>query len=88
MKKVIFVFTAAITLASCTDNARVKNWGGQAELEISKYQKFVNVTWKDEQLWVITKDRTFADTTYNTYRLQEHSSYGMMEGTYVIKESK
>jgi hypothetical protein len=88
MKKAIFIFTAAITLASCTENSRVKSFGGTAELEISPAQKFVNVTWKEDQLWVITKDRTSADTTYNTYRLQEHSSYGMVEGTYIIKENK
>ena len=88
MKKLILSIAFISMLASCTDNDRVKNWGGEAKLEISKYQKFVNVTWKDNELWVITKDRTNADTTYNTYRLQEHSSYGFMEGTYIITESK
>jgi hypothetical protein len=88
MKKAILSIVAIAMLASCTENSRVKNFGGTGELEISPSQKFVNVTWKEEQLWVITKDRTSADTTYNTYRLQEHSSYGMLEGTYVIKETR
>jgi hypothetical protein len=88
MKKAILSIVAITMLASCTENSRVKNFGGTAELDIAPTQKFVNVTWKEEQLWVITKDRTNADTTYNTYRLQEHSSYGMLEGTYVITETK
>ena len=88
MKKVILSILAITMLASCTENSRVKNFGGSATLDIAPTQKFVNVTWKEEQLWVITKDRTSADTTYNTYRLQEHSSYGMLEGTYIITETK
>lgn len=88
MKKVILSILAITMLASCTENSRVKNFGGSATLDIAPTQKFVNVTWKEEQLWVITKDRTNADTTYNTYRLQEHSSYGMLEGTYIITETK
>jgi hypothetical protein len=86
MKKAIIAIAAIVMLASCTDNDRVKNWGGTATLEVAPDQKFVNVTWKETQLWIVTRDRTAADTTYETYQFQENSSYGMMEGTYIIKE--
>lgn len=86
MKKAIYAFAAIFLMASCTDNDRVKNWGGSAELTIPSDEKFVNVTWKESELWIVTRDRTAADTTYDTYRFQEKSSYGMMEGTYIIKE--
>jgi len=88
MKKVILSILAISLLASCTENSRVKNFGGTGVYEIPASQKFVNVTWKETELWVLTKDRTSADTTYNTYRFQEHSSFGMVEGTYIITESK
>jgi hypothetical protein len=86
MKKAIIAFAAIALMASCTDNDRVKNWGGTANLTIPANEKFVNVTWKETELWIVTRDRTAADTTYDTYRFQEKSSYGMMEGTYIIKE--
>lgn len=88
MKKTILSISAILLLASCTENSRVKNFGGTGEVEIDPTQKFVNVTWKNEELWVITKDRTSADTSHNTYRLQEKSSYGVLEGTYIITETK
>lgn len=78
----------AVTLASCTKNARVKNFGGTANLTIPHNEKFVNVTWKETELWVITKTRTPIDTTYDTYIFKEHSSLGILEGTYIIKETK
>jgi len=86
MKKAIIAIAAIAMLASCTDNDRVKNWGGTATLEIPVDQKFVNVTWKETQLWIVTRDRTAADTTYETYQFSENSSFGVMEGTYIIKE--
>ena len=88
MKKLILSVATLTMLASCTENDRVKNFGGTATLEIPADRKFVNVTWKETELWVITKDRTAADTTYDTYRFEEHSGLGIMEGTYIIKESK
>lgn len=88
MKKTILSISAILLLASCTENNRVKNFGGTGEVEIAPTQKFVNVTWKNEELWVVTKDRTSADTSYDTYRLQEKSSYGVLEGTYIITETK
>ena len=88
MKKVIFTIAAIAALTSCTENERVKQWGGTGNLEIPADQKFVNVTWKETELWIVTRDRTAADTTYDTYQFQEESSYGIMEGTYIIKETK
>lgn len=88
MKKYIFAIATILMLGSCTDNARVKTWGGTANLEIPADKKFVNVTWKETELWIVTRSRTSADTTYETYQFQEKSSWGMVEGTYIIKETK
>ena len=98
MKSVLFfLFTLSlasfftlglIVFSSCTENTRVKSWGGTGQLEIPKDKKFVNITWKGEDLWIITRPRKATDTTYETYHFQEESSWGMMEGTYVITESK
>ena len=88
MKKLILALALVGIFASCTENSRVKNFGGTGHLNIDPSKKFVNVTWKDTELWVITKDRTSADTTYDTYQLQEHSQYSILEGTYIIVENR
>jgi len=94
MKKVIgillmicAVFIMALTVSSCTENMRAKQWGGNASLELPANQKLVVVTWKDNDLWYLTKPMT-ADDIAETYTFQEESSWGLLEGTYTIKEVK
>lgn len=87
MKKVLAIALIAISLASCTENSRVKNWGGEGTINLPKGQKLVTITWKETQVWYLTRPMTENDTA-ETYKFQEESSYGVMEGTYTIIESK
>jgi hypothetical protein len=91
MKKIILfasVISALVMITGCTENSRVKNFGGTGTYEIPSDKKFVNVTWKETELWIVTRNRTASDSTYETYQFQEKSSFGMVEGTYIIKETK
>jgi hypothetical protein len=88
MKKVFLSALVLAAFSSCTDNTRVKNFGGTAVLNLQSDQKLVNVTWKNDELWVLTKTRTTADTSYDTYNFSEKSSWGVIEGTYTIIETK
>lgn len=83
---VIALFALAIVLfTSCTQNERAKLYGGTARYEIPSDQQLVTITWKGENsLWILTKNRQ--DTVYNTYTFQEQSSFGLIEGTVIIKE--
>ena len=81
------VFIMAMTVSSCTENMRAKQWGGNASLELPANQKLVVVTWKDNDLWYLTKPMTATDVA-ETYTFQEESSWGLLEGTYTIKEVK
>ncbi len=93
MRKIIIIasiWAAIISVClftSCTDNSRVKNWGGEATLHLPKGQKLLNVTWKGSQLWYLTRPMTDKDVP-ETYYFHEESSWGMVEGTYVMVESK
>jgi hypothetical protein len=87
MKRILIVVALSFLAVSCTDNSRVKIWGGKAKLELPKGQKLVNVTWKDYELWYLTKPMTNSDIA-ETYYFQEQSSWGMVEGTYIIIETK
>jgi hypothetical protein len=87
MKKLIIISLVAISLASCTENSKAKNWGGTAYLTLPAGQKLVNVTWKDAELWYITRPMR-KDEFPETYTFNEESNWGVMEGSYIIKETK
>ncbi len=87
MKKILIIVVLSLMVVSCTENGRVKNWGGTATLNLPKGQKLVNVTWKEAQLWYLCRPMTANDSA-ETYHFQEESSWGVIEGTYIIKEEK
>lgn len=70
MKKLlIFLLMLSLFFASCTSNQRAKNFGGTTNIELSPGETFVNATWKDNNLWIITYD-----STNHTYYMHEQSS--------------
>lgn len=88
MKRILLSAIAVLALtASCTENARVKAWGGTGDINLPAGQKLVNVTWKETQVWYLTRPM-HKDETPETYKFQEESSWGMVEGTYIIHETK
>jgi hypothetical protein len=87
MKKVILAIGVITMLGSCTENNRVKNWGGEGTINLPKGRKLVNVTWKNTQVWYLTRPMTSTDVA-ETYQFHEESSWGVMEGTYNIIETK
>lgn len=85
MKKVLFLLP--LILFSCTENSRVKNFGGEGTINLPKGRKLVNVTWKENQIWYLTRAMNSNDVA-ETYQFQEESSWGVIEGTYNIVETK
>ncbi len=80
----IFLF---LFFNSCTQNQRAKSFGGKAEITLPANQKLINATWKDDNLWYLTRPMTEVDSAV-TYTFQSESSFGIMEGTYIIRERK
>jgi hypothetical protein len=87
MKKLFLAILMAVMVTSCTENNRVKNWGGEGNINLPKGRKLVNVTWKETQVWYLTRPMNSNDVA-ETYQFQEESSWGVMEGTYNIIETK
>jgi hypothetical protein len=89
MKQFIFIASvfAMVLMTSCTDNQRARDWGGTATVELQSGQKLIEATWKGAELWYLTRDMR-ADESPETYKFQEKSSLGVMEGTVIFKESK
>ena len=76
-----------VMITSCTENERVKTWGGKGTINLPKGRKLVTVTWKETQVWYLTRPMDSSDVA-ETYQFQEESSYGVIEGTYNIVETK
>ena len=82
MKKLV-ISLFALTLLSCTDNNRAKNFGGTEIVNLEPNEIFINSTWKDSNLWIITHD-----TVNDVYFMREKSSFGVLEGVIVINPNK
>ena len=84
---VAFVVLFGILTPSCTEQQRAKSWGGATTMDLPPGKKLVNVTWKQENFWYLTRSMR-ADEEAETYTFQESSAFGVMEGTVTIKEHK
>lgn len=89
MKKVIVLLLVCVMLLSLTacQQSRVRNFGGEMTMELPVNQKLEFITWKDNDLWILTKPMV-ADDIAETYTFQESSLYGVLEGTVTIVEIK
>ncbi len=82
------VSTALIMFSgSCTENQRAKQFGGTASIELPANQKLITATWKDDNLWLLTRTMR-SDETVENYVFTEESSFGVWEGSYIIKERR
>lgn len=71
--------------ASCTSNTRAKKWGGSHVVELPMGRKLVNATWKDSNLWYLTRAAKPGETP-EELKFTEDSNFGILEGTIIFKE--
>ena len=76
-----------ILTLGCTEQYRAKHLGGTATTMIPAGWKLVTATWKDSNLWVLTRPM-HENEIPETYTFQESGSWGLLEGTVIIQESK
>lgn len=89
-KKILIGVLLVVLMASltaCTSNTSARYYGGTTTINLDTNRKFVDITWKDDNLWVLTKPMIENDIA-ETYRFEEDSRYGVWEGTVIIKETK
>jgi len=76
----MMILVAMVVMSSCTENVRARHFGGTETLALKPNEKVLNVTWKDNEMWVCTQD-TITGVVY----FREKSSWGVMEGTVILK---
>ena len=79
----------AISLAGtgCTKMARVKRWGSQETVALPAGRKLVNATWKESNLWVLTRPAASGEATDAEWVFDEYPSWGILGGKIILKES-
>jgi uncharacterized lipoprotein YehR (DUF1307 family) len=83
MKKfgVLLIAILVFSLAGCQSVTR--NMGGTTKIELEAGEEFINITWKDDNIWVLVKsDRE------NAYVFKEYSNFGIMQGRVIVREKE
>lgn len=86
MKKIIVLPIIAAMIGGC-DQFTARNLGGTDTVELDKNQRLVEITWKDQNLWILTEPMD-SDYIPQTKTFYENSLIGVMQGKIIIKESK
>lgn len=81
MYKLTMVAIALLALTSCTDNQMAKRYGGTETIKLEPQEKFINITWKQDNLWIIVQD-----TITGSYYAREKSNFGLLEGKVIIQK--
>lgn len=69
---------------SMTANVFVKKYGGSMTINLNKDERLVNMTWKDNDLWILTT--TDSNQSPKVYKFKEDSRFGILEGVITINE--
>lgn len=87
----IVALVSSLTISSCTENQKARNYGGTETFDLKPGEKLLNATWKGEKgssnLWYLTRPmlpNEKADTLY----FRESSDYGVWQGTVIFIEHK
>lgn len=77
---IIIGILVCITYISCTDNARARTFGGKEVVQLKSNEKLINVTWKNNNMWLLTQD-----TLTSEFFFREKSSWNVFEGEISFK---
>lgn len=83
---VIILLGCILILAGCSENYQARQGGGTMTIKLPPGQKFINATWKDNDLWYLTRSM-HAGEQAESFTFQEKSNLGIIEGKVVFEES-
>lgn len=82
---IILIIAIIVILFSCNEQNLTKNWGGEMTINLKPGQKLELVTWKDNELWILTRPME-EDEKAVKWTYAEDSEFGILEGTIYIQE--
>lgn len=81
----LILISGVIILTAESCNYFTRNFGGTLEYEVPAGEKVVNVTWKDSDIWVLTR-KMQPNEKPDTLRFSESSTFGVFEGDVILYE--
>lgn len=89
MKKIFLlaILSISIYLTGCTEQERAKSFGGDMTLDLPVNYKLEEITWKDDNLWYLTRPMR-DDEEAEVHTFKQDSVFGVFEGTITIIEKK
>ena len=89
-KKIVAGLMAVVVVSSllvgCGSNFAAKNLGGDMTVNLEPNQKLINATWKDDNLWYLTRPMKEGEEA-EVLTFQQKSEFGVFEGTVTFVES-
>ena len=86
IKNVICGLLFVVVVSSC-ENFATRNLGGSQTIELEKGQRLVEITFKNNDLWILTEPMD-SDYVPKTKTFYEDSNFGVMEGKISIIEQR
>ena len=83
--RILFVTLLLVTASACTEQDRAKRFGGNATIDVPSGHKLVNATWKESELWYLTRPMREGEAP-ETVTFRESSRLGLVEGTVTFVE--
>lgn len=85
MRRLSLVLVLSLLAVGC-ENVGTRKFGGTTTIHLPAGQKLQTATWKENDLWYLTRPMRAGETP-ETSRMTEKSSLGLAEGTVVFIES-
>lgn len=79
------IILLTLLLSGCQSAA--KHMGGGMTLELEPNQKLEEITWKNDDLWYLTRPMR-EDEEPETHTFQQSTDFGVFEGTVTVVESR
>jgi hypothetical protein len=81
----IFPLMVVVLMMTSCENLVTRNFGGSQTIELEKGQRLVEITFKDNDLWILTEPMD-SDYVPKTKTFYEDSNLGVMQGKITIVE--
>lgn len=82
---IMMILSVMMLVSGCTQEM-TKSFGGDMTLHLEPNTKLEEITWKDDNLWYLTRPMTEDDIAV-THTFQQKSEFGIFEGTVTIIET-
>lgn len=90
MKKKIICGVAIVgmvlSITGC-EQTMAKHYGGDMTVELEPGLKLEEITWKDDDLWYLTRPMR-DDEEPETHKFEQSSNWGVFEGTITVIETR